>query len=313
MKICKDNPLKEIKKIVESKAKFQKVMLFFDDSVSSVEINEVYEAIKDLCIYNQSHVKQFDKSEILNGYRLIIYFCEVESLFKFDIDKNEFINVYFMRENTYLPCFLTQFNCIDNSESFLVADTSKLDFSMMTSVNFNMFYNYLKNLLCGQNYMTNIGMMHQVVNNYNMFEFMNDIKEKMFFIDVDIIKKCEIEYKDIVFVDLILIDAIMLMLTSVKTNNYMLVDVYKAGKDDDALIEKLYRLYNNDMVKNLIVLNFNCLYNYCLKTKQKIKEYVGFFDVDAQRINEIVEKVKIYSKNSNDIVGYLYLYNIFNV
>ena len=84
MKLCYDNPLKELKKIIEINAKYQKVMLLFDDSVSNVEIREVYDTIKQDCIYNQSNILELDDKEIFNGYKLIIYFCSADGFLKCD-------------------------------------------------------------------------------------------------------------------------------------------------------------------------------------------------------------------------------------
>jgi len=151
------------------------------------------------------------------------------------------------------------------------------------------------------------------VNNLNIIQHLIKIDENCFFIDVDILKKCYISYEDIVFVDLIVIDALMLLLSSIKNDYYMLVDVYKAGKESYELIEKFYKLYNNETFKTLVVLNYNRLYNMCLKTKQKIKDLICFFEIDAQNICDIIRKIKTYAKEDDDILAYLYLYNIFNV
>ena len=55
MKIVRENYMTEIKNIVSSKAKYQKVMLIFDDEVSSVETSKIYEEIctgkpQDWCV-----------------------------------------------------------------------------------------------------------------------------------------------------------------------------------------------------------------------------------------------------------------------
>ena len=67
-------------------AKYQKVMLLYDDSVSNIQIQEVYHSIKGICVYNQSEIASLDKNEIFNGYKLIIYFCSVDGFFNFYFD-----------------------------------------------------------------------------------------------------------------------------------------------------------------------------------------------------------------------------------
>ena len=72
MKICVENKLQEVKKIILQKAKFQKVMLLFDDSVSNFEIAEIYNEIKEFCVYNQSNISSLKEDEIFDGYRFFI-------------------------------------------------------------------------------------------------------------------------------------------------------------------------------------------------------------------------------------------------
>ena len=82
MKIINENPLKEIKNIVETKAKYQKVMFLFDDNVSNIKIREIYEEIKGFCVYNQANIKELEKEELFNGYSLIIFHCSIDSFLK---------------------------------------------------------------------------------------------------------------------------------------------------------------------------------------------------------------------------------------
>ena len=312
MKICTGNPIKEIRKIVEAKAKFQKVMLCFDSNVSNVEIGEIYSCIKDICIYNQTDIKN-NLEEIYNGYRLIIYFCSATSLLNCKVNKEEFVNVYLPKENEFLPCFLNKDNYVDESESYLICDNSKVDIAMMASIQFNLFFNYLKDVVSRNKNSFNFNELNLSLNNNSEFEIMNKIKSDSFFVDVDILSKSKIDYNCLIFVDLILVDAFLLLLANIKNGMNMIVDIYKAAKDDCNLIEKFYKLYNNDSFKNYIVLNFNSLYNQCVRARNKILEFSKFFDVENCNINEIVECVKVYSKNDKGITAYLYLYNIFNV
>ena len=103
------------------------------------------------------------------------------------------------------------------------------------------------------------------------------------------------------------------MITSIKNQNFIIVDVYKSARDDIEMIEKFYKYYNNETFMKLIQLNYNCLYNYCVKTKEKILEFVKFFEIDNSQLDYLFDKVKTFSKNDTDIMGYLYLYNIFDV
>ncbi len=312
MKLSYENHVKEIKKIIETKAKYQKVMLLFDDSVSNVEIIEIYNEIKGLCMYNQSNIKDLNKEEIFNGYRLIIYFCMVDNFLKCDFEKDEFINVFVPRDNALLPYFLSNKNEIEKADNVLILNKSRVDVSAVSSVYFCKFFNYFKNLMYGYN---NISLFNEISREINQFNILNqiiEIPENSEFVDVEILKKCKINYEDLILVDLLLIDAFLLLLTSIKTQNLMIVDVYKAVRDEEEMIEKFYKLYNNETMTNIVVLNFNCLYNYCVKTKEKIIDFVGFFNV-SNKIDVLIQKIKNFAKADNGLIAYLYLYNIFNV
>jgi len=92
-----------------------------------------------------------------------------------------------------------------------------------------------------------------------------------------------------------------------------LVDVYKGAKDDDNLLDRLYSMCNNDAFYNIITLNYNCLYHAVQKTKQKILSYINSDGISNQQIEEIVTKVKNFTKNSSNFMCSLYLHNIFSV
>ncbi len=312
MNIYYESPIKEIKNIVQSKAKYQKVMLLFDDSISNIVISEVYESIKETCVYNQMNIKNIDKNEIYNGYRLIIYFCKTDSFLKCDFNRAEFINVYIPQDGAILPFFLNNENHIISSEDYLFLDRSKVDLNSISSFYFNSFYNYFKNVKDGLNigFLTNL---NQEISHVNILNFIKQLPSETFCVDVDILKHGNTAFKDLIFVDLVLIDAILTLITCVKNQNLMLVDVYKSAKEDDVMIEKFYKLYNNEIFTNIILLNYNCLYNYCLKTKQKILDLIMFYEIDYEKINSVIHDVKLYAKNSNDLIAYLYLFNIFSV
>lgn len=312
MKICYHNSLQEIKNIVQQKAKYQKVMLLFDDTFSNNETTEIYKAIKESCIYNQQNIEHLDKTEIFDGYRLIIYCCSIDNFIKYGFDRSEFINVFYSKENAFLPYFLSENNILSKEENYLLINGSKIDLSVMSSLYFNMFYNYFKNILTGENSFEFPYLIREITQQ-NILSYINNLNKHIFFLDVDILKKQEISYKELIYVDLMLIDAFLVLISSVKNQNLMIVDVYKAAKDDVDNIEKLYKFYKNENFINLILLNYNCLYNYCLKTKEKILELLRFYEIDFRQFDVLFGKLKSYAKIDKELMGYLYLYNIFNV
>ena len=310
MKIFYDNKIDELKKIIEAKAKYQKVMLLFDDSVSNLSVREIYELIKTDCVYNQSHISEIETDEIYNGYKLIIFMCETQSYLKCNIDTSEFINVFMPVDECFLPYFLNYELKLKHEDNYLFVNNKSVDWQILSSIAFNDFYNYFKSIHSGKDF--KISLKNNLITNQNVFDYLNRLDEDCFFVDVDIIKKCNLSYKDLILVDLMLIDAFLLLITSLKNQTYMLVDVYKVAKNDDKLIEKLYRFFNNETFRNIITLNYNCLYNYCLKTKYKIIEYISYCNIDNEKIDYILKKIKAYAKDDNELIGYLYLFNIFN-
>lgn len=313
MIICYENSTKEIRKMVETKAKYQKVMILFDDSVSLVEIEEIHQGIKSLCVYNQSHIKDINMEEIFNGYRLIIYLCEIDSYLKCDFNKDEFINVFFPRDNIVLPYFLTNKNEIEKTNNVLILDSSKVDISAIASMYFNKFFNYFKGLMNGFYDLTWFNDAGEEITQFNVLNQINQLPNHLQFIDIEILRKCEICYADLILLDLLIIDAFLVLLTGVKSKSLMLVDVYKAAKADDKLIDKFYKLHNTEILTNAVILNYNCLYNYCLKSKEKILKLLRFCEVDKNKVNFLIDKIKKFAKEDSGLMGYLYLYNIFNV
>ena len=313
MKIFYENNKKEIKNIVQNKAKYQKVMLLFDDNVTNFQIANIYENIKEICIYNQVHINQLDEHEIFNGYRVIIYLCSTNSFLKCRFNREEFINVFCPKDSAMLPYFLSYENKLDIGENYLFLESSKVDIQMIISIYFNRFYNYFKELMHFQNRDVDFSFDNKEITHYNLINYIENFNKDAVFLDIEIIKNCNMNYEDVAIVDLLLVNAFLVLIPSIKNKNIMLVDVYKCAKDDEQLINKFYKLYNNDSFENLVTLNYNYLYNLCIKTKQKIIEYLNLVDVDINMVEEKIEKLKQYSKNSNDIIAYLYIYNIFNV
>ncbi len=313
MKIYYENPNKEIKNLVMQKAKYQKVMLIFDDNISNLEIAKIHDSIKEFCVYNCCHISSLTQEEINDGYRLLIFRCLAESFFELELNLTEFVCVFYPENNSLLPFFLEQDSLINNSENYLLLDEAKIDISMLSSVQFNLFYNYFQNILSGNSTTSFFELQEKEITQQNVLDILNIFNKTTFFLDLNIIKNEKMEYADTVFLDLILINAFELLIQSIKQQNLMLVDVFKAGKDDEKFIEKSYKLYNNDVFTNLILLNYNCLINFCKKTKGKIKELIPFVQVDMSRIDAIFENVKNYSKNDKGLMAFIYLFNFFDV
>ena len=94
MRVVYEDIDKELKSIIAQKAKYQKVMLLHDDTVSNAQINKLYENVKELCVYNQVDISAIEESEIYNGYKALIYFCSTDSFLKIKFDVDEFVNIF---------------------------------------------------------------------------------------------------------------------------------------------------------------------------------------------------------------------------
>lgn len=312
MYICLNNEEKSLKAIVEKNSKYQKVMVLFDNSVSEIFLREIYEEIKDVCIYNKSDMFKVG-DEIYDGYRLIIYICEIDNFLKSEIRTEEFINVFIAQNNYILPYFLNRKSLVHKGENYLLLNNFKIDIYMLSSFYFNIYFNCFRNLISGELSYEGIVLPNNVITQENLIKNISSMKENTFFVDVDIIKKQHIKYSTLIVVDILIIDSILLFLSSIKNGNLMLVDIYKSAKENYELIDKFYKFYQNDKIVDFVKLNFNYLYNFGLKTKNQLLEIMSLTVIDKSEIDDLISEIKDYSKNDNDIMAYLYLYNVFNV
>lgn len=309
MKIFSKENLKELTNIINLKAKYQKVMLLYDDTVSNLLIGNIYNLIKSNCIYNQSNINNIDYNELNNGYKLIIYLCATDNFLKLDFDRDEFINVFISTDGCVLPYCLGVNNSVDIKNCYLFLQENAIDIALSSSMCFSTFYNHIKGILNLENNNINFDFSQNFINQNNLInnlEMMQDFE----FVDMDILKKTKIEYRYLNIIDLMLIDAFLVLITSIKNNTLSYVDVYKACKQDYDLLNKLYSMANNESFKTLVLINYNCLKSLCLKTKEKILNFC-VCEITEQEVDGILIKLKEYSKNCNNVLSYFYLYNIF--
>lgn len=305
-----ENENNEITKIIQNKAKYQKVMLLYDENVSNIQIAEIYNSIKDFCVYNQCELSKVT-DEIYNGYKVVIYLCGATNFLKLNIRREEFVNIYYPTDGMFLPAFLNENSVKNLANDYVVINNSTIDIGVVSSLTFNSFFSYFKNILSMQKSYENLNFKDEKITQSNLFKILNENNDGMFFLDIDVLKKCSISYSEILIIDLILIDAFLIFISGIKTGTFTMVDIYKIAKDDIKEIDKFYKLYNSDIFYNLIKLNYNCLYNFCIKTKEKILEYVSFYGIDISLVESLMERVKKYSKEDDFILAYLYLFNVF--
>ncbi len=303
----------DIINIILSKAKFQKVMLIFDDTVSNLEIIDLHNQIKEYCIYNQFDISKQHNIDIVNdGYKLLIFFCSADSYLKINQNIDEFINIFIPTVDNFLPFYLNNKNELSSSQNYIVFNSNIIDIPCMTSVYFSKFYSCIKNLVNMKS--NHIEFSFSSENNIGAFiEELNCLSD-IYFKDIEIIKSCDIDYEQLPLVDYILISAFSLLINSVKNHNLFLVDVCKACADNYALVDKFYAMYNNDLLINMINLNYYYLSTAVNKTREKILEILSVsYQYNEKDLKSLIEKIKLYAKQDDGIIGYLYLYDIFSV
>lgn len=314
----KDNDiLKNLRDIIDAKSKYQKVMLLYDDNVSNLDIANIFDTIKEVCIFNKLNIntEQERLNEVNDGYRTIIYLCSTESFLNLKFDRNEFVNIYLPIDNAILPYFLDKTYRIEKRiNDYLLLNKRIVDISLVFSVFFNKFYNYIKNLMYFQNSSIEFNFEINELSSLNSIDIINKIEKDFEFIDIKIIAECEIDYQFLPVVDYLIITAFSLLIRSVHNHTLSMVDIYKSVKEDYALVEKFYAMADNELFINLINLNFNCINSFCKKCRVGILDRVSVCEeFNETSIKEILVKLKDYFKNSQGLFAYLYLYDIFGI
>ncbi len=311
MDIINYNQQKKLRAIVEEKAKYQKVMLLFDNTASEKEINEIYELIKDLCIFNKAEISNVS-NEIYNGYRLLIYLCSANSYLMVKFQTEEFVNVFLPTDATILPFCLQDYK-VNNLNGYLILPEKAIDINVMPSVAFNSFYSYLKNLINQQQGYEELNFFSYQNLSPNVLQILNLINSQTEFIDLQILTECGIEYNHLPIVDYLLISAFSVWIEGVKNRCLSMVDVYKVAKDDSNLIDKLYAISTNILTHRMISLNVNCLNTIIEKTKLIVLESLQLIELPTtQEIEQIIDKIKHYAKTSQGLLLNLYFYNVFS-
>lgn len=305
MNIIYNLDTKEIFNIINKKAKYQKVMVVYDDYTSNTDINNIYEEIREICIFNKSHVLNIN-NEINDGYKLIIYYLSTEAFFKLNFDRTDFVNIYIPTDGFVLPYYVSS-----GDSDYLITQQNIVDTMAISSIYFNRFYNYLNDLFLKQNSEADFSFLDQITQKHQFIEL--ERYKDQDYIDLDILKKGEFSYIDLSRLDLYLLDAFLTIMQSVRSNTLSMVDTYKFGKLDYEYVDKFYSMMISEPLKHLIELNYNSLYSACQKTKEYILNLLSFDSVNNINFRSDIEKIKNYAKNTNNLIAYLYFYDVFAV
>lgn len=308
-----DFDVKQIFKVIEKKAKYQKVMLIYDENTSNLEIANIYDSIKEICIYNQQDLSKVDVHELNNGYRAIIYACSEKNFLKLNFNKNEFVNICIVKGKDWLPFCVNYDSTILEKDLYIFTYNDCFDINLYSSLCFNKFYNYLCNVVNLKENKFQVDCWDKGVNNVSIIESFQHLEKDFVFADLDIISKSNLRCEHLYLLHLILIDGFLLLLNNIKNKTLLLVDVYKVCKEDYVMLDKFYAMANNEMFVTMINLNYNYLINLCLKFKEEILSSSKVCDWCENDIEKILFELKDYAKNSNNLISYLYLYDFFKV
>ena len=311
MELIYGNNKAEILKIVATKAKYQKVMLIYDCSTKEEDIKELGQAIKNLCIYNQLPASNLNTTEILNSYKILIFVCQASTFNSLTFLRDDFTCIFCPTDNALLPFFLSQ-SVYKKTDDFLILNKSVIDLSALSSIYFLKFYNFFENVINLKTSEVNLTYFNNITEKTIISEIEN-LPNNTFFVDIDLITKQNIPYKYLPFVNVILIDAFIVFISACNNKSLTLVDTYKSIKNDSELLNKFYFLLCNNGVLDIINLNHTYLKNTLLKVKELLLEIINTLPkLTNNEINQIVESIKNYSKSNDNLLSYLYLYNIFN-
>ena len=327
MKIFNKFDLNSFKNLVERHAKFQKVMLLFDENVSNLQIEKLHSAIKEICIFNKTYLQNLDKKEIYNGYKMLIFVCSANSFLKTDLNLDEFVNIFLPINFEILPFFIDNNNkisppnfgkedeinikngiCLAEENNFIFINPG-IDIAIFYSYYFNNFFACLNNILSNENTPFDVNCRLDFITQKRMLQFL-DVKFK--FEDVEILKQLNLDYKFLPYLDYYLLLAIYLLISAIKQHKLSMVDVYKLANNNDNLIDEIYAKFNNCNFYQLLNLNYynlKDLLNFSLKNMLKI----DLPPITEQEKTFLLLQIKEFCKNSKTFFSYLYLFNIFGL
>lgn len=311
MQIVYKFSLNQLKNIVEEKAKFQKVLLIYDDVVSNLTINELYNSIKNFCIFNSMNINKLDYNEINNGYKMLIFMCCANNFLNSNINCEDFVNIFIPQNNDILPfCLDKQLNSkiANNNNKDVIFLNENVDIKIVFSAYFNNFLTYYKNIFLGEQQSINKSINLDVVNNNAIINLLNkNIKYQ----DVAIVKSLQLDYYYLPLVDYLLLNGFYILITCIKTKTLNLTDIYKESKNDEAKIDLYFSKVFNEAFYQLIRLNFFNLQPTIKQYIANLQNFLECFEYSYNDINLITNKLKVFCKNDDGVFLYLYLFKIF--
>ena len=297
----------ELLPIVEQHAKFQKVMLIFDNFTSNLTLQNIQNQIKEVCIFNKTSISSPNINEVYNGYKMLIFCCEPESFLKLNLNLSEFVCVV-INNSAYLPFSVNPNNNICETNMIMLPNKSSVDKPAYASLYFNEFYNYARNLYTQQD--DDFTLQITELSPRQLVSVLNSLPADFTFIDVDILRKSNLNYECLPLIDFCLITGFETLFSCVKQHSLEMTDLYKSIRTDQQLIDKFYALAQNDALLTIVELNFNELTSKIKHAKKHILSFMPTFTTET--LKQVVEQVKDYAKDTSSIINYMFLYDVFN-
>ena len=297
----------ELLPIVEQHAKFQKVMLIFDNFTSNLTLQNIQNQIKEVCIFNKTSISSPNINEVYNGYKMLIFCCEPESFLKLNLNLSEFVCVV-INNSAYLPFSVNPNNNICETNMIMLPNKSSVDKPAYASLYFNEFYNYARNLYTQQD--DDFTLQITELSPRQLVSVLNSLPADFTFIDVDILRKSNLNYECLPLIDFCLITGFETLFSCVKQHTLEMTDLYKSIRTDQQLIDKFYALAQNDALLTIVELNFNELTSKIKHAKKHILSFMPAFT--TEKLKHVVEQVKDYAKDTSNIINYMFLYDVFN-
>ena len=216
----------ELKNLVETRAKYQKVMLIFDNSATTEEINQIHEQIAGECVYNQQNIELIDEQELQNGYKMLILLMSSKSLLSIKFDLSEFISVFYPTDSAVLPFFLTNSRKRNMENSYILATRNCLDLPLVSSLAFLKAYREIDSFF-NNTFADSTALNINQVNITDYLSALDNLVDFTLFVDIEIIEKTGIEYENLSVVDLILTNALLSLVLSAESRTIGLADIYK--------------------------------------------------------------------------------------
>ncbi|MGN0788189.1 MAG: hypothetical protein ACI4L6_03945 [Candidatus Onthoplasma sp.] len=296
-----------ISSLIEKRAKFQKVMIVFDDFASSQQVEQLVEQIKKDCVFKSTHIKFFS-DEIYDGYKAIIFLCTANSFLSLKYRRDEFVSIFVPQDRGILPFFIND-NKFFDSYDYLLLKTNNIDTNIVSSLVFNQVFSHIENLLSFQETTKDVDFLSGEINTKNLVDKVQDCGD-LIFEDLNILKQQGIEYNNLPIVDLMIIDAIEVFTRACREKLLSMVDVFKIYKNDESCVDKFYAMSKNEGIVHILNMNHNCVISICEKAKEKILPCVDIQLTNRENLQNIFEKVKKYAKKCENLIGYLYFYNV---